>query len=617
MAHELVIKYGVVINNTQTITGVTTDSGLTSNSNFVIPTERAVKQYVNYTISQSLTETSYTLSGLTDVAFGTPISGNFLYYNGTKWTNKNLVLNDITNYIDSQYVHTNSAETINGIKTFTSPINVNTINTQAGVLSIDVLNRRMMDVSNATGLTWQDRLLIDSSNRTSLNWNNRLLINSTGNTKLDWENEIINGTQWNINSNVLIVGNLFVSGSTTSTVCDNMNLTDNLITLNSGETGAGVTLEISGIKIDRGSLPYYYFVFDEVTDTFRVGLSGETKTVATRENDPINLAIPYWNNTLNRFDTNINLYWNTGTSTLISNNVNIINLTATTAFVSNLSSNNFISTNITGTTAYVSNLSSNIFNTNSLNTNGITGTTLYLSSNANIIGTLRANVLSGTSINTTSGNIVNLTATTLFSSNLTSNNLITNGITGSSLYVSGPISSTGLISTSNNISAVGTISSSQMNSNIISGSTLYVNSGFLGQYNIASISSSTAVNGDIITWNSANSTLQTQNIGNILTNYLYKSSATTSTVDAIIDSVSTSLMKGIIWNFVISNSDGMRTGTLQVIYSGSTVEYNEYSTQSIGVVNCELKAHNTGSLIQLRTASITGTYNIYATRILI
>ena len=56
-----------------------------------------------------------------------------------------------------------------------------------------------------------------------------------------------------INGNVNIVGNLIVSGATTTINSTNSNIEDNIITLNKGETGAGVTLGYAGIEVDRGT----------------------------------------------------------------------------------------------------------------------------------------------------------------------------------------------------------------------------------------------------------------------------------------------------------------------------------------------------------------------------
>ena len=56
-----------------------------------------------------------------------------------------------------------------------------------------------------------------------------------------------------VNSHSLVVnGNLVVNGSTAAVDATNTVITDNIITLNKGETGNGVTAVYSGVEIDRG-----------------------------------------------------------------------------------------------------------------------------------------------------------------------------------------------------------------------------------------------------------------------------------------------------------------------------------------------------------------------------
>lgn len=84
-----------------------------------------------------------------------------------------------------------------------------------------------------------------------------------------------NGTITLYGSNIVVPGNLTVQGTQTSVESQNTVLVDNIITLNQGETGAGVTLGSSGLQIDRGSLDDAKFIWDEVNDrfTFLVGTS--------------------------------------------------------------------------------------------------------------------------------------------------------------------------------------------------------------------------------------------------------------------------------------------------------------------------------------------------------
>jgi hypothetical protein len=67
---------------------------------------------------------------------------------------------------------------------------------------------------------------------------------------------------------VRVTGSLLVDGDTLTVSAENLNVKDNIIVLNFGETGAGVTLEYSGIQIDRGTLTPAAILFDEGADSW-------------------------------------------------------------------------------------------------------------------------------------------------------------------------------------------------------------------------------------------------------------------------------------------------------------------------------------------------------------
>ena len=64
---------------------------------------------------------------------------------------------------------------------------------------------------------------------------------------------------------VILTGNLQVNGTQTTVSSADLNITDNVIVINSGETGAGVTLNTAGIQIDRGTSDDAFVIFDENT----------------------------------------------------------------------------------------------------------------------------------------------------------------------------------------------------------------------------------------------------------------------------------------------------------------------------------------------------------------
>lgn len=77
-----------------------------------------------------------------------------------------------------------------------------------------------------------------------------------------------------INGNVNIVGNLIVAGNTSSVSSTDTSVIDNIITLNAGETGAGVTKITSGIEVDRGSLDKVSIVWNETEGAWQYSNDG-------------------------------------------------------------------------------------------------------------------------------------------------------------------------------------------------------------------------------------------------------------------------------------------------------------------------------------------------------
>jgi hypothetical protein len=102
-------------------------------------------------------------------------------------------------------------------------------------------------------------------------------------------------------SDLTIQGNLVVNGTQFISNTEQVSARDNLIVINSGEVGAGVTSVSAGILVDRGTLPRYAFLFDETTDRFKIGTVDNMQPVATREENPLSNGIPYWDSASNRF----------------------------------------------------------------------------------------------------------------------------------------------------------------------------------------------------------------------------------------------------------------------------------------------------------------------------
>lgn len=69
---------------------------------------------------------------------------------------------------------------------------------------------------------------------------------------------------------VVITGNLLVKGEQTTVNTTNLDIEDNIITLNKGEGGVGVTEGFSGLQVDRGSLDDAQFIWKESVQKFLI-----------------------------------------------------------------------------------------------------------------------------------------------------------------------------------------------------------------------------------------------------------------------------------------------------------------------------------------------------------
>jgi len=64
-------------------------------------------------------------------------------------------------------------------------------------------------------------------------------------------------------SSVIISGDLTVQGDLTTITSTELAVSDNIIVVNSGEQGDGITLDEAGLRIDRGTRPDAFLVYDE------------------------------------------------------------------------------------------------------------------------------------------------------------------------------------------------------------------------------------------------------------------------------------------------------------------------------------------------------------------
>ena len=84
----------------------------------------------------------------------------------------------------------------------------------------------------------------------------------------------VNGNYDVYATTVTVHGNLDIIGTTTTIETTNTKITDAIITLNQGESGAGVTTGYAGIEVDRGTSPKVAVRWNEGTQKWQITNDG-------------------------------------------------------------------------------------------------------------------------------------------------------------------------------------------------------------------------------------------------------------------------------------------------------------------------------------------------------
>ena len=105
---------------------------------------------------------------------------------------------------------------------------------------------------------------------------------------------------------VKVTGDLVVEGDTTTVQSENLIVRDNIIELNNGETGAGVTLNTAGVRIDRGTETDVNILFDE-TLSYNDPITNTNKTGAFTFRDSNNALIGLRVNSISTGGSDLNL----------------------------------------------------------------------------------------------------------------------------------------------------------------------------------------------------------------------------------------------------------------------------------------------------------------------
>jgi len=141
-----------------------------------------------------------------------------------------------------------------------------------------------------------------------------------------------------ISTNTLYIdGNLQVGGNATMITKTDMSITDNLIVLNKGEAGSGITLGTAGLEIDRGSSANVRLIYNDTYHKWQITNDGSTyaNISASSGSGTINIIddlAPQLGGNLDvlarsifssntqqvKFDSNVAVQTQTGTPTAIS-----------------------------------------------------------------------------------------------------------------------------------------------------------------------------------------------------------------------------------------------------------------------------------------------------------
>ncbi len=106
-----------------------------------------------------------------------------------------------------------------------------------------------------------------------------------------------------ITGNTTIEGNLYVEGNTSILNTNIIEFEDNIILINSRETGNGVTLFQSGLEIERGSGENFRIVYNEANSRVEVGLLSNLQPITIRQSAPLPNGLMTWDDTNRRIES--------------------------------------------------------------------------------------------------------------------------------------------------------------------------------------------------------------------------------------------------------------------------------------------------------------------------
>jgi hypothetical protein len=143
--------------------------------------------------------------------------------------------------------------------------------------ALTIANTSTLNTVLGRGNTSERGISVGYVNITNTNSNGNLIV--AGLTNVGTNLNV--GSNLNVTGNAVIGGNLTVNGTVTTVHTETIALADNIVVLNSNETGT--PSQNAGIEIERGTSVNYQFLFDETNDDFRIGEIGGLQPVLTRD----------------------------------------------------------------------------------------------------------------------------------------------------------------------------------------------------------------------------------------------------------------------------------------------------------------------------------------------
>ena len=141
-----------------------------------------------------------------------------------------------------------------------------------------------------------------------------------------------------ISGDLTVAGNMTVNGTTTAVNTTNMTVKDNIVTVNKGEVGSGVSLRYAGFEVDRGDLARERLVWDETVGKWVAGQTSQEVALATEpfvtaaisaSTSSVTVSSLGLSNVSNTSDANKPV--STAQATAIALKANVTDLTAETA----------------------------------------------------------------------------------------------------------------------------------------------------------------------------------------------------------------------------------------------------------------------------------------------